>query len=579
MRDEIIKRNTLIMIISLLLFFVLSLFITSYTSRKSIEKQLINVSTVINNQILETNTEDELNDVVDSFTKNQEWLQITIISSVGVIIKDSSNDSINESVTNVISDKEIETANFDLDKDRIYLKDNKIYFITKINNDIIVQTSVHIEDNTELILISLFYLMILLIVVIILSYLYSKKVSKNIIDTFNELSLTLKSINEGKYVEIDTVHKYSEVQEILNEINEINNNTYASMLTIRNEHQKLDFVINNMQQGIMIVNKHGNMLLINDYAKESLHIETDVVDTTSYKDIIKNQTLLEKIEKAILSKNNYFFDIEDEVKSKIYSCTINYLRNKWADLNKDERLYVIVIMDVTEEREIDKNKADFISNASHELKTPITSIRGFSELLLVGADSYDEKTKKYLNIIYNESVKMKDTIEDLLYLSNLQHHRKDESLYEEIYFEDVIDEVVEQYRALAQKENIKILVDVDNSSIFEQAKLVTHLIKNLVENAIKYNKENSFVKISVKSEKRNIILEVADGGIGIEEKHLDKIFDRFYRVDESHNRSTGGSGIGLNIVKQICNTLNAKISVHSKVNEGTTFIVIFNKNN
>lgn len=577
MRDEIIKRNTIIILISLLLFFIVSLFITSYTSRKSMEQQLINVSTVINNQITETNSQSELEDVIYVFTKNQDWLQIVISNSKGVILIDSSNDAIGDAINSYLGEDELKIIENNIEDDRIYLKDNMICFITKINDDVIVKTSTQLQDNTELILMNLFYLLLLLIGVIIVSYQYSKRLSNNIIGTFNELRSTLKSINEGNYAEVNPEHEYEEVQDILDEINEINNNTYLSMLTIRNEHEKLDFVINNMQQGILIVNKTGGVLLINDYAKNALGVANIQSAEVNYKDIIINEVLLEKIEKAIVNKNDYYFDIKDDNKSRIYACTINYLKNKWSDLNKDERLYVIVIMDVTDDRENDKIKADFISNVSHELKTPITSIRGFSELLLVRNEDSDEKTKKYLNVIYNESIKMKDTIEELLYLSNLQHERNNKSSYCEFYFADIVEEVTSDLRELISEKQVSINVECEEVLIYEQEKLVYHMIKNLVENAVKYNKENGTVKISVRNEKRKVVLTVSDTGIGIEQKHLDKIFDRFYRVDESRNRNTGGTGIGLNIVKQICKTINAKISVESVVDEGTTFTVVFNK--
>ncbi len=576
MRDEIIKRNTIIMTVSLLLFFIVSLIITSYTSRKSIQKQLINVSIIINNQILETNTLEELNETVDTFTDNQDWIQITIASSIGVVLKDSTDDSINDTLPSILTEEEIRRAKYNIAEDRIYLDGNKIYFISLINEDIIVKTSATYEYNTTLILMSLFYLLLLLIGVIFVSYFYTKKISKNIVDTFNELCFNLKSINEGKYNEIDTIHKYEEVQQILKEINDVNNKTYLSMLTIKNEHQKLNFVINNMQQGIIIVNKLGNILLINDYAIDALSIKKIDLDNIYYQEIITNEILLEKIKIALVNKSNYYFDIKDENKSKIYSYNITYLRNKWDDLNKDERLYVIVITDVTEERENEKLKAEFISNASHELKTPVTSIRGFSELLLVSTD-LDENTKKYLTIIYNESIKLKDTIDNLLYLSNIQHHISDENNSEQLFFREVINEIIAECSETAAQKNITINVESDNSYLYVQAKLLNHLIKNLIENAIKYNKTNGFVNIKVQTEKHQIHLIIEDTGIGIEEKYLDKIFERFYRVDESHNRNTGGTGIGLNIVKQICAVLNAKITVSSKINVGTKFIVIFNK--
>lgn len=575
MRNEIIKRNVLIVAISLLIFFIASIFITSYNSRKSLEKNLINISNVVSHQIYETNNELELHNVVEQFTQDQDWLQIIITNSSGFVIKDTSNDSIGTTVTQQLTEEELSKCSSDSETDRIYIMDNKMYFITKINDDIIVKTSLVFEDNTEYILHSLFYLSLLLIGVILVSLFYSKKISDNLISTFNSLCSNLKSINEGIYTEIDTSHKYPEVSDLLNEIYDINNNIYLSMLKIKNEHQKINFVINNMQQGIMIVNKFGDVLLLNDYLKDALSINDGHSENCKYSDIIIHEELNSKISKALNNKNNYYFDILE--KSKIYSCSINYLRNTWTDVTKDERLYVINIIDVTEERETDKINAEFISNASHELKTPITSIRGFAELMLVDDDAVNEKSKKYLNIIYNESVKMKDTIDELLYLSNLQYQHNNEDNYELINFKDVIDDIVDEYRSLADEQNISFDLDIDDSSIYQPSKLINHLVKNLIENAIKYNKTDGTVKVRVYSNKHQIIMEVEDTGIGIDEKNLNKIFDRFYRVDSSHNKNTGGTGLGLNIVKQICTALNAKIDVSSKVDIGTIFKVTFNK--
>lgn len=577
MRNEIIKRNVLIVGVSLLIFFIASIMITSYTSRKSLENNLINITHVVNNQIDSTTTEDELFEVVDQFTIEQDWLHIIITNSSGFIIKDTSNDSIGTTVTQQLTEKELGLINNEADIDRIYLVENRMNLITKINDDIIIKTSLTYDDNTEYILLSLFYLLLLLIGVILVSLFYSKKISDNIIHTFNGLCSNLKSINEGTYLEIDTSHKYPEVADMLYEINEINNNIYLSMLQIKNEHQKIDFVINNMQQGIMIINKHGEILLLNDYFKYALKIRDDNYQNKKYNEIITNDLVNIKISKAIDNKNNYYFDIEDNEKSMIFSCSINYLRNKWSDLNKDERLYVIVITDVTEERETDKINADFISNASHELKTPITSIRGFAELMLDDKESINEKNQKYLNIIYNESIKMKNTIDELLYLSNLQHQHNNEDKLELVYFKDVVEEIIDEYRSLAAASNIKFELDIDDSSIYEPSKLINHLVKNLIENAIKYNKVDGVVKVKVKTIKHQIIMEIEDSGIGIEEKNFNKIFDRFYRVDSSHNQNTGGTGLGLNIVKQICIALNAKIEVSSRIDIGTVFKVTFNK--
>ena len=237
---------------------------------------------------------------------------------------------------------------------------------------------------------------------------------------------------------------------------------------------------------------------------------------------------------------------------------------------------IVVIQDITEHVKLDNMRKEFVADVSHELKTPITSIRGFSELLLSNSNNLDEDTKKYLKIIYDESIKMKETIDELLYLSNLEYKKNMNEDKEQIYLIDFIDESVQRYQRIAAKDQIKIKTDVDDQAyIIEQPKLFIHLIDNLLSNAIKYNKTNGEVLIKVYQDEKNIILEVSDTGIGIEEKNLNKIFERFYRVEESH--TTSGTGIGLNIVKQICNIMNANVTAKSTFNVGTTFTICFKK--
>ena len=579
MKDEIIRRNAFITGISLLIFFLFSFSFSSYYNLRSMETQLINMSNVVSNQIMETSTDEELNSVVDSFTKNQEWLQITICNSHGNIVKDSENDMIGVTISASISDSELVRANeASTDNDRIYVNQLKIYYIKRLSNDIIMRTCTEYSFNTSFLYMNLLVLLILLIIGLFLSIFFSKKTSENIVDIVEKIDSHLKTINEGEYKEIEDSHRYSEVENVLREINEVNKNILKSMQRIRFEHSKIDFVINNMEQGIIIISENEEILLINDYAKEVLNISGKVEENINYHRVLTIDSLLSNIEKAIKKHEDEYFDIVDRVKEKIYATSIDYLKNKWFSDNQEIGLFIVLMTDVTEKRTNDELKAEFISNASHELKSPITSIRGFSELLLAINDNADEKTKKYLNVIYNESIKMKMTIDELLYLSNLEYRRNLEGDKEKVYFKDVISSSVEAYTEQADKEYISIIVNVDeNLYIYEQTNLLDHLISNLLSNAIKYNRRGGKVYINVEERDAKIILTVADTGIGIDEKDIDRIFERFYRIDQSHNRRKGGSGIGLNIVKQICNVLEAKLSVESKKDVGTKFIVEFKK--
>ena len=578
MKDEIIRKNAIITGISIFIFCIISFVVTSYYNRKSLEDQLISISGLVSYQIKESTTDEELNQIVDNLTKDQDWLQVVVCNSLGNIIKDSANDSVGR-VNLSISEEELKRANENKDGSyAIYLSNSQINYITTITDDIILRTSLKYEFSTSYLLMNLFFMMILLTVDLFLSVFTSKKTSENMLEIIEKIDSHLKTINEGEYSEIEDVHKYVEVEKVLREINEVNKNILSSMRSIKNEHSKLDFVINNMEQGLIIISEKEEILLINDYAKEILNIKDIEEDNVNYHRILTDELLLSKIEKAIKRKEDEYFDIIDRDREKIYGTSINYLKNKWFEEDKEIGIFILLLSDVTEKRNNDELKAEFISNASHELKSPITSIRGFSELLLASSANYDEKTNKYLNVIYSESIKMKMTIDELLYLSNLEYRRNLEGEKEKVYFKDVIDVLVEAFIEEADKEYISIITNVDeNLYIYEQANLLDHLISNLLSNAIKYNRRNGKVYINVEERDNKIILTIADTGVGIDEKDIDRIFERFYRTDQSHNRRTGGSGIGLNIVKQICNILEAKLSVDSKKDVGTKFIIEFKK--
>ena len=578
MKDEIIRKNALITGITLFIFCIFSFIVTSYYNYKSLESQLISVSDMVSYQVKESTTDEELNAIVDNFTKNQDWLQIVICNSLGNIVKDSDNENAGIRQASIDED-EIKKANESIDGNyTIYRKEGQILYITTISNDIILRTSLRYEFNTSFLLMSLFIMILLLLGGLFLSIFSSRRISNNMLEIIEKIDSHLKTINEGEYQEIEDVHKYVEVEKVLREINEVNRNIMNSMHSIRHEHSKLNFVINNMEQGLIIISGHEEVLLLNDYAKEVLNIGEYEEENINYHRILTDETLLQNIEKAIKRKEDEYCDIIDRDKEKIYGTSINYLKNKWFDEEKDIEIYIVLLSDVTEKRNSDELKAEFISNASHELKSPITSIRGFSELLLATNNDADDKTKKYLNVIYNESIKMKETIDELLYLSNLEYRRNLEGDKEKVYFKDVIDVLIEAYTEEADKEYISIITNVDpNLYIHEQTNLLDHLISNLLSNAIKYNRRNGKVYINVEERDNKIILTIADTGVGIDEKDIDKIFERFYRTDQSHNRRTGGSGIGLNIVKQICSILDAKLSVESKKDVGTKFIIEFIK--
>ena len=264
-------------------------------------------------------------------------------------------------------------------------------------------------------------------------------------------------------------------------------------------------------------------------------------------------------------------------KEKIYTYEMSYQTYKGENETNQTPLLVIVITDVTNDRNNDKLKQEFIANASHELKTPITSITGFSEILLMNEDKYDEATKKYLKIINKESARMTGIVNDMLYLSNLQEREKLPIEIEKIDLKELTNTVISEFENKISKNKINVVNTVKNAHVENNYDMLKHIVSNLIDNAIKYNKENGDIFISCIVKKNTVNLIIEDTGIGMDEKNIDKIFNRFYREDESHNRKKSGSGLGLNIVKQISEIINAKIKVESVIDKGTKFIITLNK--
>ncbi len=565
MKDEIIKRTLILTITSLLVFFFITLFVTSNLNRKNLEENLISISTVVNRDISDTTTEGEMAGVVNRYTQDQNYLRIVITNSYGAFIYDSSNDS--EDINEKLTDKELSYTEEKLPSDRVYVVGKELFYINKITDDIIVRTSIEIKNETNFVLISAFYMLLLVAVVIMVGIIFIRKTSDMVVDAFRSISNNLKTINKGEYQTIEENNKFEEVNDAIKEINKINESIYTYIKNISHERDKVNFIVDNMEQGLIISRLNGEVRLVNQAAESIFSVSHEEVKTLE--DIFSEGDC--KRIKNVAS--NLIFDYYRNDLDRIYEVIASNINRVWKERDEQHLIFISVI-DVTEDRKNDEIKAEFISNASHELKTPITSISGFSELLI---DSYDsiskEKMENYLNRIHDEALHMKETIDELLYLSNLDNHSLD--LSEDVYLDELVMEVYEEYLDKVTKEGLSFTRNVVASKTLGCNNLIKHLIINLVENAIKYNKENGSIDITLEKNEEYTILKVSDTGIGIEEKNIDKIFERFYRVDESRSRKTGGTGIGLPICKKICAAHNTTISVDSKVGVGTVFAVPF----
>ena len=249
------------------------------------------------------------------------------------------------------------------------------------------------------------------------------------------------------------------------------------------------------------------------------------------------------------------------------------LRVKTAEIVNDENAHigkVAVVQDITDIKKLENMRSNFVANVSHELKTPLTSIKGFAETLKYVED--ENKRIQFLNIIDDEAERLTRLINDILTLSDIEAQKEQKNV--QFNLSEVIENVYDLMKNTADKKNITLTI-LENHSIYlngDKDKFKQMLI-NLVDNAIKYSEDKDSVFVGSKKVQDNCIIWVEDTGTGIPKKHLQRLFERFYRVDKARSRAKGGTGLGLAIVKHIVMNFNGTIEVESVEGEGSKFII------
>lgn len=313
----------------------------------------------------------------------------------------------------------------------------------------------------------------------------------------------------------------------------------------------LDF----LNEGIIVIDHERNILYMNNYIENLLGISNG--EGKHFSEVVKNNYLY-----SIIS-HEYSSDVQEEI-------IINDKKFLVKIYHIDDKKF-IHLTDITPFELYKQAKKDFVANVSHELKTPIAVLKGVIETL--NQEENDPAKKKFLNIAEKRIDQMNSLINDLLIIARLES-KEDKLIKKKIKLKGLVNSIYEDLAPIAEEKNVKFFNKIpENFSIFADESKISILLKNLIENAIKYNKEDGTVQINGYEERKFSIIEVTDTGIGIPKESLPLIFERFYRVDKSRSRNIGGTGLGLSIVKHIVEAHKGKLEVKSEINKGSTFIV------
>ncbi|HRU42214.1 MAG TPA: ATP-binding protein [Candidatus Diapherotrites archaeon] len=336
--------------------------------------------------------------------------------------------------------------------------------------------------------------------------------------------------------------------------------------------------MSSMINGIIAVDNSEEILFINPVAESLLGITDREVTGKHILQVVRNNSIDNYLKKILMNKEFFSTEVNfDDSNEKILKLYANPIKQNGAN---DIEGIIITIQDVTELRKLERIRTEFIANVSHELKTPLTSIKGFAETLK--SFDFDDRQDaiRFLNIIEDEAERLYRLINDILSLSELEQ-RKTKALRDKIDIEKAVEEVLSVLKSQSDKKNIRLSVKIREGldSLSGDGDKFKQMLINLIDNAVKYTPENG--KVSIEAYKQShdadldkLIIKVKDNGIGIPKQHIPRLFERFYRVDKARYRSIGGTGLGLAIVKHIVILFNGEIEVTSEVGKGTEFRII-----
>lgn len=570
MRKNIFLTYLILIAICIVISGLIPLKITKNNYLNMIEQRLVNDAFMIRDYILCKYDEDELDNFAKTF-RSEFNVRITIVDNKGKVIADSDIDiknlpnhgqrpEIKKALQGELGQEIRYSSTFNVDMMYIALplRDNAGAIRLAMSIDYINK---YIYSQSRGVFLTL---ILALLIALYQANIFSKKVTKPISD----ITSLAKQMANGNFEDRIKIDIEGEIQVLVDSFNLMADQLDAYIQELNDSNINMQTVLTNITDGIIAIDKNKRIILINQAAKNMFKttgsVEGKYVDCIDIDINNEIENCLHRgveVSKEIIIQNLY---------KKIYNIKISPIENQ----NNKYTGALILIQDITDLRRLEQMRTDFIANVSHELKTPVTSIKGFVETLQ-HIDIEDKKTiEKFLQIIDIEADRLARLTDDILSLSELESKDR-RSVITKIDIVEIVREIVLIMHTQSAKKNIDIHFEHSNPAIWIEGNRddIKRMIINLMDNAIKYTPEGGHVYVFVESKCDSISICVKDTGIGIPKEHISRIFERFYRVDKSRSRKMGGTGLGLAIVKHTVSSMNGTIRLHSEEGIGTEFFI------
>lgn len=442
------------------------------------------------------------------------------------------------------------------------------YYAVKINDDEVLRVSREINSINSVfnritpMLVSLFAGLLIIV------YIAANSFTKKILKPVNEMARALDEMLEGN--ENLSPNIYDELKPLSHKILEQKIKISQYIDELKYERDTIRIITEDMKEGFILINSDKHVLSINNSGRRMIgNNKFDLKSNKNILELTRNAEILERIDTAI-NENKHLVHDADTKKS--------HFRYYFSPVMEQHSISVagllILIEDVTIQKNAEIMRSEFSANVSHELKTPLTTMIGFAEMIKEGLITDLDSIRKYCGMINKEGLRLISLIEDIMRLSKIEE-KADSEDNTTINLKETAGDVVSLLQTKADSLNVKLNLRAENVFMKANKNYMSELLYNLVDNGIKYNKSGGSAEIIIKKDDEHINIIIKDTGMGISEEHQGRIFERFYRVDKSRSKETGGTGLGLSIVKHITELYDGTIELKSKEYKGTEILIKF----
>lgn len=557
MKRAIIRNNMFLLIIAFILFFCVAFFSVYRYERQNQASFMTFLLQEVENEY--ENYDGNIYTFVALYEEQDR--RITILDENGIVLVDSHD-------LNVGQDKSQRPEILDLgsvsSRTSVTIDVELLYIATRLEDGNFLRVSIPVASQVNLYSTIAWYLGVTAIVVTIIYYFSLKRINRFVLSPLKTIKQGLVALNQGRYQMMHLNSKYSDVNELIHEMNLVNLETSTYLKQVEAYQNELSAILNQMKQGVMLFNEKGMITFYNKDAKKLFDLEKEDLNQPLYQKI-RDVALKEAIEKTNLEHIDLKFDLI--LKDK--TLEVKTIRLDDTKLLKNHPTVLARLKDVTNERQLAQVKRDFFSHASHELKSPLTAISGHAELIEHGFIKDDKEIIEAAQMIHNQAMHMSLLVEDMLMLSRLEQlETKD---YEKQDLNQILKSTIEILNPLIQAKHMHLKINANKIMMNCDPIDMQKLFKNLIENACKYSDENKEITVELYQKSDNIYFRVIDQGQGISLEHQQRVFERFYRVDKG--RLDGGTGLGLAIVKHIVIKYNGHVDLTSQYGKGTEILI------